>query len=422
MKYQRPSRRDVLKAGCAAAAGFAVPTIIPGSALGKDDTPAPSERITIGHIGTGGRGRFLMNAALQHVKGMQSVAVADCYQQNRDTAAQATKGKAYTDFRDILSRDDIDGVIVATPDHWHVPVAIMAARAGKGAYVEKPLGLTIEQTIVCRKVFAAEKQVFQYGTQQREAAHQKFGRQLVLDGKLGELRAIEVKAPNGGQGGSTEPKPVPPGFDYNMWLGPAPEVPYTSDRCKPNGTYWIYDQSIGYLAGWGAHPLDILVWCYRGDLAGPYSVEGTGLVPTEGLYDTVINWDMTFTMADGVKITFVPGSDSTKFIGSEGSLELTRSSIRANPTTLIDAELPGNNHGMNAANHIQNFVDAIREGGQTSSHVEDAMRSDIMSHLCDIAVRTGEKVTWDPKKQQLVGGSQKARHMVSRPMRSPWTL
>ena len=135
------------------------------------------------------------------------------------------------------------------------------------------------------------------------------------------------------RGGSIDEAPVPAGFDYDMWLGPAPKVPYTVDRCKPQGTYWIYDQSIGYLAGWGAHPLDILVWCYDGDQAGPYTVEGTGVVPTEGLYDTVYNWDMTLQMADGVKITFRPGSDSTKFIGTEARLELTRGSFAPFPKT-----------------------------------------------------------------------------------------
>ncbi len=422
MRYGKLTRRDVLKAGCAAAAGFAMPTVIPSSALGNQETAAASERVTLGHIGVGGRGRFLFNLTQQHGQGIQSVAVADCYQDRRDSAAEVIKGKAYADFRDILARDDIDGVIVATPDHWHVPIAIMAARAGKGAYVEKPLGLTIEQTLACRQVFQEEKQVFQYGTQQREAEHQKFGRQLVLDGKLGQLKAIEVKAPNGGKGGSTEAAPVPAGLDYNMWLGPAPEVDYTVDRCKPPGTYWVYDQSIGYLAGWGAHPLDILVWCYQGDQTGPFSVEGTGVVPADGLYNAVIDWDMKLTMADGVKITFGAGSDSTKFIGSDANLELTRSSIRTNPTELVDKQLPGNNHGLNGAQHIQGFADAIREGGQTSSHVVDAMRSDIISHLCDIAVRTGEKITWDPKQQQLVGASAEAGAMLSRPMRAPWTL
>ena len=174
----------------------------------------------------------------------------------------------------------------------------------------------------------------------------QFGRELVLSGKLGELKAIEVKAPNGKSGGSTAEAPVPSGFDYDMWLGPAPEVPHAIDRCKPPGTYWIYDQSIGYLGGWGAHPLDILVWCYDGDQSGPYTVEGSGVVPTEGLYDTVHNWDMVLRMADGVKITFVPGSDSTKFIGTEGRLELTRNSIRTFPRNLLSRDLPSNDHAQ----------------------------------------------------------------------------
>ncbi|MBN1852383.1 MAG: Gfo/Idh/MocA family oxidoreductase [Pirellulales bacterium] len=422
MKCNQLTRRDALKTGCATTAALIAPTVIPSSALGNQDTAPPSERVTLAHIGVGGRGSFLLNLTQQQGHGIQSVAVADCYKQRRDSAADLIEGKPYADFREILDRHDIDGVIIATPDHWHVPIAIMAARAGKSTYVEKPLGLTIEQTLLCRRVFLEEKRVFQYGTQQREAEHQKFGRQLVLDGKLGELKAIEVKAPDGDRGGSTDAIPVPPDFNYDMWLGPAPMVPYTADRCQPPGTYWIYDQSIGYLAGWGAHPLDIMVWCYQGDQTGPFSIEGTGVIPSDGLYNTVIHWDLTLTMADHVKITFRPGSDSTKFIGSEGSLELTRSSIRANPTELLDKKLPNNDHARNAASHIQEFADSIRNGEQTKSHIVDAMRSDIISHLCDIAVRTGEKLTWDPKQEQLVGGSEKAIGMLHRAMRSPWTL
>ncbi len=274
----------------------------------------------------------------------------------------------------------------------------------------------------CRKVFTEQKRIFQYGTQQREAVHQRIGRELVRSGKLGQLKAIEVQAPNGGGGGSVAEAPVPTGFDYEMWLGPAPKVPYTLDRCKPPGTYWIYDQSIGYLGGWGAHPLDILVWCYDGDQFGPYTVEGTGVVPTEGLYDTVYDWKMSLQMADGVKITFVTGSDSTKFIGTDGRLELTRSSLRAFPAEILPSDIPGNNHQQNGARHIRGLADSIRSRELASSPVEDAVRSDVMSHLCDIAVRTGERITWDPTKQQITGGSDRARAMVKRPMRTPWTL
>ena len=421
MNDQELSRRDILRAGCAAMAGIAAPYLIPATALGNADTPPPSERVTLGHVGVGNRGTWLMQKALAG-RGIQSLAVADCYKDRRASAAAAIQGTAYADFRKILDRDDIDGVIVATPDHWHVPIALMAARAGKDAYVEKPLGLTLQQNVVCRKVFHEQKRIFQYGTQQREAKHQQFGRELVKSGKLGELKAIEVKAPNGSSGGSTAAAPVPTGFDYEMWLGPAPQVPYTVDRCKPPGTYWIYDQSIGYLGGWGAHPLDILVWCYDGDQAGPYTVEGSGVVPTEGLYDTVYDWDMTLQMADGVKITFKPGADSTKFIGSKARLELTRSSIRVFPKELLPGGLPPNDHAGNTARHVQVFADSIRSREEASSPVDDSVRSDVMSHLCDIAVRSGEKITWDPGKQEITGGRQKALAMTGRSIREPWTL
>lgn len=422
MTSLKPTRRDILKSGCAVAAGLALPYVIPSSALGDDENLPASDRVTLAHIGVGGRGSFLLNSIHAKGHGFQSVAVADCYADRREAIAKQIGGKAYVDFREILARDDIDGVIIATPDHWHVPIAIMAARAGKDAYVEKPLGLSIEQDLVCQKVFKEQGRVFQYGTQQREAQHIQAGRRLILEGKLGKLKAIEVKAPNGGAGGSTAEAPIPAGFDYEMWLGPAPKVPYTVDRCNPQGTYWIYDQSIGYLAGWGAHPLDVLVWCYYGDQAGPYTVEGTGKIPTEGLYDTVYDWDMTLRMADGVTITFKPGSDSTKFIGTDARIELTRGSLRTYPRTLLPPDLPGNDHQNNVTNHIQCFINAIRSREETSSPIDDSVRSDVMSHLCNIAVRSGEKVTWDPRKQQLIDGSEMAQAMITRPMREPWML
>lgn len=423
MNNQRLSRREILKAGCsAAAAGLALPYAITSTALGGNNKLPASERVALAHIGVGGQGRYLLDNYQKQSGEAQIVAVADCYADRREAAAAAVGGKAYADFRDILVRDDVDGVVIATPDHWHVPIAIMAARAGKDAYVEKPLGLTIEQDLLCRQVFNERKRVFQYGTMQREAAHLKLGRELILSGKLGKLKAIEVKAPNGGAGGSTAAAPVPAGFDYEMWLGPAPQVPYTVDRCKPSGTYWIYDQSIGYLAGWGAHPLDIMVWCYDGDQAGPFTVEGSGDIPKEGLYDTVYNWNMTLRMADGVKITFKPGSDSTKFIGSDARLEMTRNTLRAYPQSLLPAALAPNNTENNLANHIQDFVDSIRTRQNPKSSLDDAVRSDVISQLCDIAVRTGENITWDPRKQQMIGAGEKAASMTARPMRKPWTL
>ena len=420
-----PTRRDVLKTGSALVAAASAPYVIPANALGNTDKAPPSDRVTLGHIGVGGRGRAVFSG-FRRVADAQSVAVADCFKDRRESIARVIKGDAYEDFRDLLARDDIDAVVVATPDHWHVPIAIMAAKAGKSVYVEKPLGLSIEQSLACEKVFTEQGVVFQYGTQQRSMAHCHQGCEQVRRGAIGKVHTIEVDCPNGGAGGSTIEAPAPEGFDYEMWLGPAPKNPYTVDRCKPQGTYWIYDQAIGYLAGWGAHPLDIMVWGSDADLSGPIVVEGTGDIPTEGLYDCVYNWDMNIKLGD-VKMVFKPGGDRTKFIGDEGWIEVSRKagSTSASDPALLTEKLDGAENKLLVSSHHQtNFVEAVKQGDPTAavSNLKDAVRSDVISHLCDIAVRTGEKISWDPIKQELINPSSQAHAMLTRTMRGPWTL
>jgi hypothetical protein len=418
MKTHSVTRRSFLQAATAA---VAAPYVITSAALGNAGKPPASERVTLGHIGVGGQGSGLF-FQFQACKGCQSVAVADAYKDRREARAAICKGKPYADFRDLLARKDIDAVVVATPDHWHVPVAIAAARAKKDAYVEKPLGLTIEEDLACRKVFAANKRIFQYGTQQRSQGHCWQGCQLVRNGRIGKVHTIEVIAPNGGAGGSTKEVPVPPNLDYDMWLGPAPKVPFTADRCHPNGTYWIYDYSIGYLAGWGAHPLDIMVWGSDADLAGPMTFEGTGVVPETGLYNTVYNWDVKVQMAGGVTMTFKPGGDSTKFIGSEGWIRISRGGWDAQPKSLLKEPIGEKQTTLiRSPNHYQNYIDAVKARGGAVSHLADAVRSDIISQMCDIAIRLKRKVTWDPKAEAIVGDAEAAK-MCSRELRAPWTL
>jgi hypothetical protein len=395
--------------------------MLTSTALGDADKPPASERVTLGHIGVGNRGQGLLKGFLQ-CKGAQSVAVADAYRDRREEIARKIGGKAYADFRELLARKDIDAVVIATPDHWHVPMAMAAARAGKDAYVEKPLGLTVEQNLVCRKLFREKKRVFQYGTQQRSMTHCRFGCELVRSGRIGKVHTMEVIAPDGSAGGSTEEIPVPDDLDYNMWLGPAPLKPYTKDRCVTPGTYFIYDQSIGFLAGWGAHPLDIMVWGSDADLAGPMTVEGTAVIPDKGLYDTAIHWDMKVQMADGVKMTFKPGGDSTKFIGSDGWVRIWRGGIDTEPKSLLQSKIgPKDVHLFESPRHDQNFIDAVKSRKAAVSPIDHAVRSDIISHLCDIAVRTKRKITWDPKKEVIVNDADASRRL-SRPMRAPWNL
>ena len=417
MTQLRFSRRTLLQG--AAVAAVAAPYVITSTALGNADTPPASERVTLAHIGLGKRG---LPKCFQQCKGMECVAVADPYEDRREAIGRLVKAKPYADFREVLARDDIDAVTIATPDHWHVPIAVMAARAKKDVYGEKPLGLTIEQDQICRKVFAETGRIFQYGTQQRSSDHCRFGCELVRSGRIGKLQRIEVIAPDGSAGGSTKEIPVPPTLNYELWLGPAPMVPYTADRCKQPGHFFIHDYSIGFLAGWGAHPLDIMIWGNDSDQAGPFTVEGKGVIPKEGLYDNVINWDMKIQYADGVEVTFLPGDNSTKFIGTEGWVQVRRRGTDAEPKSLLESKLgPGDVHLMESPDHYQNFIDAVKSRQTPVAPLDQAVRSDIISQLCDIAVRTGRKITWDPKQEVIVGDDEAAQ-MTRRAMRAPWTL
>ena len=406
------------------AAGVSSPFLIPSSCLGDDEKAAASERVNIGCIGVGGRGAQVFRMMLS-CSNAQVVAVADCYKSRRESISRACGGKGFLDFREILEDPSIDAVTVCTPDHWHVPIALYAARAKKSCYVEKPLGLTLEQVLKCEKVFAENKVHFQYGTQQRSLSHCRVGCELVRKGRIGKVREIEVYSPNGGTGGNPTPCPIPENLGedgYERWLGPAPKVPYCADRCRPSGTYWIYDQSIGYLGGWGAHPLDIMVWGSDADLSGLVTVEGTGKIG-EPLYNTVYDWDMNIMLGD-VKVRFVAANrDSTKFIGENGDwIDVFRGGLKASsPELIADPDLSDPVLTV-STHHAQNFVDAVRFDRTPVSCLKDAVRSDTISHLCDIAVRTKSKVVWDPAKRELVNPTPEQAAMVSRPMRAPWTL
>ncbi|MCE5268590.1 MAG: Gfo/Idh/MocA family oxidoreductase, partial [Planctomycetaceae bacterium] len=334
-------------------------------------------------------------------------------------------GKAYADFRDLLARKDIDAILIATPDHWHVPICNMAVRAGKHVYVEKPLGLSIEQDLACQRLVLEKGVVFQYGTQQRAMPRCFRGCEYVRRGMIGKIRAIEVEAPNGGPGGSTATATVPEGFDYEMWLGPAPQKPYCVDCCRPQGTYWVYDQSIGYLAGWGAHPLDLMIWGSDADLSGPVVVEATGVIPKEGLYDTVYDWNVKARLGD-VEVTFRPGQDRTKFIGEHGWIQVARAlkrCVASDPELLKHKPDPAQNRLRSVIDHMANFIRSIamNDPKHTVTNVSEAVRSDIISHLCNIAIRTGRKITWDPKQSTIVGDAEAAK-LMHRDMRGPWTL
>ena len=446
----RRTRREFIKHATHAATGaMAAPYVITSAALGSGSTPPASERVTLGHIGVGNRGGGLLHYFL-NLSDCRCVAVCDPFTSRRTAQAKridehyakgskAGTGKgcaAYNDFRELIARDDIDGVVIATPDHWHVPTAVAAARAGKDLYVEKPLGLSVEQNRTLRATCERYGRVFQYGTQQRSYPHFRRACELVRNGRIGRVHTINVWCPPGEKGGSTQPVPPPDDLDYDLWLGPAPVAPYTADRCQARGAYWISDYAIGFVAGWGAHPLDIAQWGNDTDDTGPVEYEGTGVFPTEGLYDTAISWDVHCRYAKGVEMRFMSPDVAkpistrhklqaglgTMFVGDKGWIDVDRSRIYADPPSLLDGVIgPDELHLYESNHHWHNFISAIKTRTETVCTIGSAVRSDTISHLTEIAIRTGRRINWDPKAERIIGDEHASR-MLTRAMRSPWRL
>lgn len=432
----RIRRREFL---ATASALVAAPALAPAAALGAEGRPAASERVVLGYLGTGPRGRLNLSEQLSCPEA-QVVAVCDVWKHARDEAKAMVDAhygnadcRAVVDFREIIERPDIDAVGIASTDHWHVPMAIAAARAGKDVCVEKPLGVSIAEDLACRETIRRFGRVFQYGTEARASAECRLGAELVRNGRIGQVRKIRVKAPNSTRGPRREPKPVPAELEYELWLGPAPWRPYAG--CPDSGSQWfhVYDYALGFIAGWGAHPLDLLQWAFDTHRQGNWEVEGTGVIPNEGGNDAVIDWDVTIRFATGVTLDYfaagVPKNEEpalahrnnyAQIIGEEGWVALYYASMACDPPGLrqtvlgLDAMRLPVSHGQE-----RNFIDCVRTRQTPVSHIDDAVRSDIVSHVCDIAIRCGRKVVWDPDRAQFVGDEEANRRM-RRAHRAPW--
>jgi len=425
--------------GCAAGA-VAAPCVITSTALGAEGRPPASERVVIGYLGTGPRGRLNIREELTCPEA-QVVAVCDVWKHARDqgkaTVDKHYKNadcKAYVDFREIVARDDIDAVGIGSPDHWHVPMAIAAVEAGKDVSVEKPLGVSVAEDQLCREAVKRYDRVFQYGTEARARPACRLGAELVRKGRIGEIKEIRVKSPNSHGSGPRATKPVPKELDYDLWLGPAPWRPYSG--CPDNGGSWfhVYDYALGFIAGWGAHPLDLLVWSYDTHLAGTWEVEGTGVIPT-GCNDAVNNWDVHIRFANGVKMNYWANGvkkdehprlaklgNYAQLIGTEGWIAVFYASMDCEPKSLRDAPLGPNDIRLPVSRgQERNFIECVRTRQTPVSNIDDAVHSDLISHISDIAIRSGRKIRWDPIKEQIIGDAETSRRLT-RAYREPWRL
>jgi len=426
---QKISRRTFVK-GLAASA---VPWVIPGSALGLNGAIAPSNRLTLGMIGLGSMG-------LRHVKGFleedgcRIIAVCDVDAERRKVAVDEINKRYenqdcadYNDFYEMIARDDLDTLCIAVPDHWHSITAIEGMHAGKDIYGEKPLALTVREGQAMVREVQRTGCVWQTGSWQRSTSHFRFACELVRNGRIGKLQKVEVGI---GEGKPIDPQPVmpiPDGFDYDRWLGPAPEAPYTKHRCHWDFR-WILDYSGGQVTDWGAHHIDIAQWGMGTDDTGPVEVEGQGDFPKDGLWDAAITYHFTCRYANGVILEVASNKilkQGVRFIGDEGWVHVTRSEVQTGPKDLR-REVFGPNEihlprpaGDERQGHRVDFLHCVRTRGRTITPVEIGHRSVTIAHLGNIAMRTGRKIKWDPEREQIVGDSGAAR-MLERPMRAPW--
>jgi len=430
------TRRNLFKAaGAVAAAAVVGPYIVPASARGAERIPSPSNRVTMGWIGVGGRGSALLSNFLG-IKDAQVLALCDVKKAARDRAQAAVNkqydnqsAQTFVDFRELLARQDVDAVVVASTDHWHVPLALAAVRAGKDVYCEKPLGVSVEQDIALRSAVQRYGRVFQFGTQERSSWSTRQACEIVQNGWIGKVHTIKVGTRYSRSSGNYPAKPVPPEIDYEMWLGPAPAAPYCDERVSNSHWFHISDYSLGFIAGCGIHTIDMATWGNGTDLTGPLEVEGTGEFPRDGLCDNATAWNVNLKFANGVLMNFTDGEKNplgVRFEGPDGWVFVLERHLGgtydAEPKSLMkrtldpsDIHLPVSNH------HQENFIECCKSRARTVAPIEVAVRSDTLCQLSDIAMRVGRKVKWDPEKEKIVGDAEASR-MLTRPMRSPWRL
>jgi len=432
----RTTRRTFLKSAAVVAVA---PSMITSTALGAPGRAPASERITVGVIGTGGQGRGVMGGTMHHAT-CQIVAVCDVNRERRlQTKAQvakhytglgdadAAKGvKDYNDFRQLVRRDDIDAVIIGTPDHWHAIATIEAARHGKDIYCEKPFSLTVAEGRAMADAVKRYGRIFQHGTQQRSDRNFRHAAELAVNGYLGDITLVKVGAPGSARdNGKQKPAQPPDGFDYNTWLGPAPLAPYYEVVCQKRGWYYMSPYTAGFISGWGVHHVDSAHWGMGVDLTGPVELEGKGDYPTQGLYDTACTWNVNLTYPNGLKMNFTSNNinaQGVRYEGTKGWAYVRRGHIDAHPKSLLKVKMgPNDKHLYESRHHQGNLLDCIKSRKPTVCPAEMGHRSNTICLISDIAMRLGRKLKWDPEKEQFPGDAQ-ANRMLSRAMRPPWHL
>jgi len=392
----------------------------------------PNETIHVGLIGAGGsKGGYKKGLddtrAIASKPGVKCIAVCDVDEQHLDEAVRVfgPATKRYHDFRELLANKEIDAVVIGTPDHWHTIVANAAMNAGKDVYCEKPLTLTIAEG---RSLVSTHKRtgcVFQVGSQQRSDARFRLACELVRNGRIGRLKRVEAHLPGGLAAGPFPTEPAPAGFDWDMWLGPAPQADYVKERTHGTFRHWL-EYSGGMMTDWGAHHNDIAQWGIGEGGSGPIAIEPVrGTRPVgHNCYNAFSEFDVNFYYPDGVVLnTSSNGENGVLFEGESGWIFVSRAMIKASDERLLTDPLPSSAFRLPVSNdHYGNFVDCIRSRKPTICPAEIGHRSVSVCHLGNIALRLADRrLEWDPKTESFKNDPE-ANGFLSRTVRKQYKM
>lgn len=426
---ERPDRRTFLKGATAASAALAFPTIVPSSALGRDGTVAPSERINVGGIGIRNRGGYVLSFFLQQPD-VRFRAIADVRVDRRndvkqlaDQTYQSSDCDRYRDFRELLDRDDIDAVLIATGDRWHGPASMLAAEAGKDIYSEKPCAITMELSRRLADTIAVTGRVFQAGTQRRNVSNFQHAAMLAQTGKLGKIHTVHAsiyQLQDLHTWLPVQPEPNPDEIDWDMWLGPAPWRPY--NKAYVDGRWrGYYDFDSGAkLLDWGAHTVDLCQWALNADETTPVEFE-----PLDVDGDNVIECHY----ANGVKLVLRKngwlglGTCPVRFEGDEGWVETGDSGRIEVSSDALRSELPppSPDPGTSPRLHVRDFLNCVKTRALPATNANVCAQSHIACHAAAIAWKLGRKLEFDPATETFPS-DETANRMRRRAMREPWSV
>jgi len=434
-----------------ATATIAAPTLVPASALGRDGTTSPNNRISVGIIGLGSRGFNLLNEFLRHPDA-RVAAICDVHKlhyrdrpwgkgqamgregarstiakafDNRETTSDPSSLFVTDDFREVCDRDDIDVVVIATPDHWHALCTLTALRAGKDVYCEKPLTHTFSEGQLVYREVARRNAVFQTGSQQRSDQRFRHVVELVRNGNIGKVNRVEVGLPPGytePMGDATVTKP-PEHLDYDLWCGPAPVLPYMRAR---HHRWWRGHRAYGggVLMDWIGHHNDIAHWALSMDRLGPRRVEALGWrFPKTDVYNTPYDYTIRCIYPGGVESSISSSNAlGTKLIGEEGWVYVRRGHWEASDERWLKPDFnPGPKKMAASPGHTRNFLDCVKTRETCVAPAEVAHRSVTPGHLGYVSQAVGRALAWDAKNEQIRDDSEANALLRKLTYRKPWS-